>query len=133
MNREIKFRAWDKLGHPEKEICEVLEIDFKEQKVLLKGKNKQEFWRLFKDVELLQFTGLKDKNGKEIYEGYIVRCKGDIFSKYLNLEVVFFPENYPDRVMLMSIDNHCGLYDINEDIEVIGNIYENSELLEVGK
>lgn len=63
--REIKFRAWEKNL---KEIIQVYNIDFENRLI-----NKDGVWRMFNEIELMQYTGLKDKNGREIYEGDIVR------------------------------------------------------------
>lgn len=74
----------------------------------------------FFDFELMQFTGLKDKNGKEIYEGdileYVERDWNKLKDLTVRCDVVF-----EDGAFKPSIDP--------ENSEVIGNIYENPELL----
>jgi hypothetical protein len=87
------------------------------------------FWEQFRSLyqrhTLTQFTGLKDKSGKEIYEGDLIRTDG--FSEGLSEPVVW-------RDCMFQIGEHgiCPLY-FRKDYEVIGNIYENSELLKEDK
>jgi len=70
------------------------------------------------DGILMQFTGLLDKNGKEIYEGDIVKSEG--------VDKVFI-ENVPD---LLKLGHLLGEHIFVPDtVEIIGNIYENPELL----
>lgn len=85
------------------------------------------------DLDLMQSTGLKDKNGKEIFDGDILK----VTNLQSWLEVVSFNE---DKAMFVSKETkrkveETPLYDLfNTDIfevEVIGNVYENPELLEV--
>jgi uncharacterized phage protein (TIGR01671 family) len=81
------------------------------------------------DEYLLQYTGLLDKNGKKIFEGDIVR-NDDITTRGDNLSVtgtVMWANNYPGFI-IQNLEK-SGAFVVHEQWEVIGNIYENSELL----
>ena len=115
MVREIKFRAWDKTF---KKMCAVAEIEFMEGDKPFIIVN---FLRLEgKACDLMQYTGLKDKNGEEIYEGDV--AKG-ILDGDTHVWEVSWAE---DRETLgWSITPQ----DVENGLEVIGNIYENPDLL----
>lgn len=122
--REIKFRAWDNITEtmsPASTLNQLL-TSATRLGVTLDG-----------SMTLMQYTGLKDKNGVEIYEGDIME------SRYLPLSerdyrkfvveslgwaFVATPEDrYPDNSQSNFFANHAS------NFEVIGNIYENPELL----
>ena len=122
--REIKFRAWVK---DRKAIFEVVLINYVTKKVtyllervghLLSIRHEK-----FNDIELMQYTGLKDKNEKEIYEGDIFH----IGSKKILYVVEWIDCGLKGR-QIKNI-SWIGLDYWKDDIEVIGNIYENPELL----
>ena len=123
--REIKFRAWDKV---DKKVRKVMSLDFyntRQWEVTL-ANDGDVYLRYFEQIELMQYTGLKDKNGKEIYEGDV------LFHPLQGRRKVFYP--YSENVAsygLRNIDNGFGstLQDSHAVWEVIGNIYENPELL----
>ncbi|WP_052124671.1 YopX family protein [Lysinibacillus odysseyi] len=129
--REIKFRAWDfedkkmwqvisvSEGHWD-ENKHVLMCDFGENP-LMKGTDiRQSF-----TYELMQYTGLKDKKGIKIYEGDIIHLKHETGYQEWdeNKEVVEFSMGAFSCSIYSTPDGGC-------DCEVIGNIYENPELLE---
>lgn len=118
MNK-IKYRAWEKNL---KEMIEVEEIDF------IRGViNGSSIWRFFDEIELMQYTGLKDKNGKEIYEGDILRVYDDFFRDGLDdmYGVVKFDNGRFYLNTFKPYYNETWIY-----FEVVGNIYENKDLLE---
>ena len=126
--REIKFRAWVK---DKKAIFEVILINYVTKKVTYLLERVGHLLSIrdakFNDVELMQYTGLKDKNNKEIYEGDILfESFGERYYK-----VVF--ENGGFRAEFKGdFDEHSfDLIDVvAQGCEIVGNIYENPELME---
>ena len=129
--RKIKFRVFFKVDG---QIYEVLGIDFLNKEVTLWDKETAvNFEASFEDIKLLQYTGANDKHGVEIYEGDIVKFEssapipeGPDYPKEGQIGVVEygFCDYYVDTKSL------CG-FNLDElgDWIVVGNIYENPEIL----
>lgn len=119
--REIIFRAWIKELN---EIREVEYINFWKKMISYPNKFCKEYYLNadFDDIELMQYTGLKDMKGKEIYEGDI------LFETFREeyFKVVFENGSFRAEVDEYSLD----LEDYANICEVVGNIYENPELIE---
>lgn len=126
-----KFRAWDKELQT---MLDVSLIDFKKR--VLVG----EHWKFgetnfmsFDEIELMQSTGLRDKNGKEIFEGDIVQfedCHEVSDFLYINTGIIEwcqggFHVTNRDSVLMEDLLDGDSL-----DVTIIGNIYETPELLE---
>lgn len=116
MSRAIKFRAWDML----KKRWSNYKIN--DGTVYFMDKNTGVWYgsynKRYKDFNLMQYTGIKDKNGKEIYEGdIVVNSDGDY-------GYVFFK----DGAYNVRHDVYTG-YLFAWDYEIKGNIYENLEML----
>lgn len=135
---QIKYKAWDKI---EEIISEVVYIDFEDEQAALKNEayDEDEYVkgyaiRDFNELELMQYTGLRDETGKKIYQGHILLCKkyiGGNFCEY------FYEKGYVEfKHGAFGLHRKEGYYrpfkDWLEDyeLEIIGNIYENQELLE---
>ena len=130
MSREIKFRAWLK---EEKKIVNVETIDFTDKSIQYLEKseiiNAYLLRRVsFDDVELMQYTGLNDKNDKEIYEGDILFFR-DENTKYVVVwqDAAFIIKSIEIR---KYSEEMCWLDDTEICCEIVGNIYENKNLLE---
>ena len=80
----------------------------------------------FDEIEPMQSTGLTDKNGKEIFEGDVVKMAKDVYSEPTYYEVV---RHRGGAYRLESKQHGCELWLRHTDCEVVGNIYENKELL----
>ena len=136
-----KFRAWSSKTAV---LAEVINIDFREKKL------KVSHWEYgdsiyfpLGEVELMQSTGLKDKNGVEIFEGDIVhrRVHLVLFGSDLNKWIDEYAcvewkyggwhvgEDLLDLILDEGVDRHTLCR--QTAIEIAGNIYENPELLEV--
>ena len=142
--REIKFRAWDK---KEKKMFIPPWLDWvtnsrsvKNNSVSNVGKRSatqpldsfyaEPIW----EVELMQFTGLKDKNGKDVFEGDILKCSRSYWKKTRNLVVEWGDERYQLTDIEDPVDSEVmdksSSFDVPQvEREVIGNIYENPNLI----
>ena len=116
-----KFRAWLK---NENKMMEVRVIDWNNEVVDLFNPHIE---IPLDKIELMQSTGLHDKNGKEIFEGDIVKMAKDVYSEPTYYEIV---RHRGGAYRLESNQHGCELWLRHTNCEVIGNIYENPELLE---
>ena len=132
--KEIKFRAWLK---EDKKMVNVETMDFTDKSI--QYLEKSEFINAyllrrvgFDDIELMQYIGLRDKNGKEIYEGDIIKYKFPYDTRLKHISPVKFLETEASFGIKDRYGNEIPLYTIsaNNYFEVIGNIYENKNLLE---
>ena len=118
--RQLKFRAWDKIS---KKMIQPHGGDFIGWHSMLN-------WEECLDV--MQFTGLQDKNGRDIYEGDIVKCGYGIAKVvyHLGCWMVQWLDDVEANMELLGLNKtfRRGRED-SEAFEIIGNIYENTELL----
>lgn len=127
-----KFRAWDKRR---KEMWKVATLHIEDEYADLFKTNIYEKpfdnpWAKFEDLILMQSTGLKDKNGVEIYVGDIVRNdKGEIGRVVYLKQEAGFVVALPKSDYRLGHRNTGEPYDVASGHEVIGNIYANPELL----
>ena len=108
--REIKFRFWE---IEEKEMLDSLDIGSNDTVWV------EQFFNMKDDFIPMQYTGLKDKNGEEIYEGDIAK---DILDDFY--EILF------DEAKFVTISGNVieDLSETHKDLEVIGNVFENPTL-----
>ena len=122
--RPIKFRAWDKINQ---KMIEVNNLTFYSDKSPAGNQNIHIYDRVIDDFELMQFTGLLDKSGKEIYEGDIIRAEEPSFeSGTYNWQIEWMNAAFLCRTKETTTLEPLFAF---SDVEVIGNIYENLELL----
>lgn len=143
MMREIKFRAWDKKHLKMIETIKTIRFNAISSFIeliesaydlnIVNGQNSGEHNLLYGDFELMQFTGLEDKNGKEVYEGDIIMFSSMQYDGELLPYIIAFDCSWGGQFMAHSSLNYDYVLDNDYERyweeEVIGNIYENPELL----
>ena len=158
MSREIKFRAWDKINE---KMVKISSLSLENKEIAVKESGTYHLFRM-KDLELMQYTGLKDKNDKEIYEGDILLSSNE---NGIFLQLIGFGNDDREYSGILNgfkiIDGRIledDDYEIDECKEftqelikahnipilqpentiidgwwIVGNIYENKKLLEENK
>ncbi len=129
--KPIKYKAWHK---EEKKMYEVMMIDFLGKRLMLGGTEKRQITKQAKleDVVMLEFTGLKDKNGVDIFEGDLVKSESHEPSVY---DIKFIEggfcathpnlEGYPTDINHFYPSTGC-------EIQIVGDIFNNQELISGG-
>jgi uncharacterized phage protein (TIGR01671 family) len=137
--REIKFKAWDKEQEYMRSWENLMDIRYNER-WFKDNRDKNYINCIFSDPDLilLQFTGLYDKNGKEIYEGDIIKLEStvngvNLFEIFYSNSAARFSVKYYNRNIRNEYE--CSITDLfkpceysgDVDYEIVGNIYENNE------
>lgn len=130
-----KFRAWIKTEKRMIETDDLLDIDYENEVVttqqvyfengLPDDRDLDNF--IFEEIELMQSTDMVDRDGKIIFEGDVVKMAKDVYSEPTYYEVV---RHRGGAYRLESKQHGCELWLRHTDCEVVGNVYENKELLD---
>ena len=135
-----KFRVWIKTEKRMIETDDLLAIDYENEVVMTQQvyfenglpDDRDIYCYDFDEIELMRSTGLQDKNGKEIFEGDILACKTD--DEVINLNIFWDEEHALFMFESKKYNEQEPLAELVEDntypFEIIGNIYENPDLLE---
>ncbi|WP_405351986.1 YopX family protein [Fusobacterium animalis] len=125
--KELKIKAWLK---KEKKMVAIIGIDFNYEYIRYTEDdnlfNENYKTAEFKDIELLQFSGAKDKAGQELYEADVIKFNDGIDDIYGLIS--YDDEDGSYRVSYENITEH--LSDLEGDFEIVGNIFENPKLHE---
>lgn len=124
----LRFRAWNKATKEMYEVDDIMSIDFGKSEISVKTLFfEQTNYYKFDDIVLMQSTGFRDKNGKEIFEGDIIDSTDGFMTG-----VVEFREDLGMFVSeLVEYNNFERLCNVASSRKIIGNIWECPELAEV--
>ncbi|HEU4291432.1 YopX family protein [Streptococcus pneumoniae] len=134
-----KFRVWVKIGKRMVFSDDILAIDYENKEIVTQQvyfenglpDDRDIYCYDFDEIELMQSTGLKDKNGKEVFIGDIVKCtRGCLHEVYLEKE---YGGTFIGGMPSIYLKGLLNGYAWTEDEEIIDNVYENPELLEDDK
>ena len=123
-----RYRAWDKSTKAMYEDGDIVSIDIEKSQIYVKTPFFEQLnCYNFRDIDLMQSTGFTDKDGKDIFRGDIVTSRSGLFKGVVSLR-----QDLGTYVInLIGYKNFERLCNVADSTKVIGNIYENPELLEV--
>ena len=133
--RDIKFRVWDTEN---KEMLKVQELDFEDTfyggRLSIRTDQYNDYFDI-EDMILMQYTGLKDKKQKEIYEGDIIKIKHEFDNTEYICEIIYVDGAFRTKKFIFGSYYDCLYYWYANDceIEIIGNVWEDSDLLNDNK
>lgn len=123
-----RYRAWDKIHKTMYEVDDIMSIDFGKSEICVKTLFFEQTNRYnFDGIVLMQSTGLRDKNGKEIFEGDIIDSTDGFLTGVIEFRVslgMFVSD-------LVEYNNFERLCNVASSRKIIGNIWEHPELAEV--
>ncbi|VIT19892.1 YopX protein [Streptococcus pneumoniae] len=134
-----RYRAWIKTEKRMFFSDDILAIDYENEEIVTQQvyfenglpDDRDIYCYDFDEIELMQSTGLKDKNGKDVFIGDIVKCtRGCLHEVYLEKE---YGGTFIGGMPSIYLKGLLSGYAWTEDEEIIGNVYENPELLEVNE
>lgn len=124
----LRFRAWLKATKEMHEVDDIVSIDFEKKQICVKTLFFDQLNHYdFDDVVLMQSTGFRDKNGKEIFEGDIIDSTDGFLTGVVEFrgDLGMFVSN------LVEYNNFERLCNVANSRRTIGNIWEDGELLDV--
>lgn len=123
-----RYRAWDKIHKTMYEVDDIMSIDFGKSEICVKTLFFEQTNRYnFDDIVLMQSTGLRDKNGKEIFEGDIIDSTDGFLAGVIEFRVslgMFVSD-------LVEYNNFERLCNVASSRKIIGNTWEHPKLAEV--
>ena len=130
-----RYRAWVKIEKRMVFSDDILTIDYENKEIVTQQVyfenglpyDRDIYCNDFDEIELMQSTDMVDRDGKIIFEGDIVKMSKDVYSEPTYYEVV---RHRGGAYRLESKQHGCELWLRHADCEVVGNIYENKELLD---
>ena len=123
-----RFRAWDKIHKTMYEAEDVVSIDIEKSQIYVKTPFFEQLSCYnFRDIDLMQSTGFTDKDGKDIFRGDIVTSRGGLFKGVVSLR----QDLGVYVINLIGYKNFERLCNVANSTKVIGNIWEDGDLLDV--
>lgn len=131
-----RFRAWNKATKEMYGAEDIIAINFEEKEICVQTiyfeqglpDSRDLDYYDFDDIVLMQSTGMRDKNDREIFEGDVVKMAKNVYSEPTYYEVV---RHRGGAYRLESKQHGCELWLRHTDCEIADNIYKNPKLLEV--
>ena len=124
----LRYRAWNKATKVMYDDGDIVSIDIEKSQIYVKTPFFEQLSCYnFRDIDLMQSTGFTDNDGKDIFRGDIVTSRGGLFKGVVSLR----QDLGVYVINLIGYNNFERLCNVADSTHIIGNIWENPDLLEV--